>query len=98
MQNEHKVVRLQRQAIHVNYDYLLDEVAPDELVPHLVAQSLLTSEEAKEVTGKSDRLQRMIAILQALLTLGRVGMLPTFCATLRDTGRSNVAEKLAKGK
>ena len=73
-------------------------MAPDELVPHLVAQSLLTPEEAKEVRGKSDRLQKTIAILQALVKWPRVGMLPTFCATLRDTGRSNVAEKLTKGK
>ena len=58
MQNEHKVVRLQRQVIHVNYSYLLDEVAPDALVPHLVARRLLTPEEAKEVKGKSDREQK----------------------------------------
>ena len=98
MQNEHKIVRLERQAIHVNYSYLLDEVAPDELVPHLVAQRLLTPEEAKKVKGKSDRHQRTNAILEALLKLGRAGTLPTFCATLRDTGRSNVAERLTKGK
>ena len=52
MQNEHKVVRLQNQSIHVNYSYLLDKMAPDELVPHLVARRLLTPEEAKVVTGK----------------------------------------------
>ena len=98
MQNEHKVIRLQRQVIHVNYSYLLDEVAPDELVPHLVTQWLLTPEKAKEVIGKSDRLQRTIAILEALVKLGRVGMLPTFCATLHDTGRSNVAKRLTKSK
>ena len=98
MQNEHKVVRLQRQVIHVNYSYLLDEVAPDELVPHLVARMLLTPEEAKEVKGKSDREQRTITILQALLYKDVVGMLPTFCAALRDTGQSNFAENLIKRK
>ena len=89
---------MERQAIGVNYSYLLDEVAPDELLPHLVAQRLITPEEAKEVTGKSDRLQKTIAILQASVLHDRVGTLPTFCAALRDTGRSNVAEKLTKGK
>ena len=98
MQNEHKVVRLQMQSIHVNYSYLLDEMAPDELVPHLVARRLLTPEEAKEVTRNSDRLQRMIAILQALLQQDVVGMLATFCAALYDTGQSNIAEKLTKCK
>ena len=98
MQNERKVVRLQMQSIHVNYSYLLDGMAPDELVPQLVARRLLTPEEAKEVKGKSDRQQRMIAILQALLQQDVVGMLPTFCATLHDTGQSNVAENLIKRK
>ena len=98
MQNERKVVRLQMQSIHVNYSYLLDEMAPDELVPHLVARRLLTPEQAKEVKGKSDQQQRMIAILQALLDKYVVGMHPTFCAALRDTGQSNIAEKLIKCK
>ena len=93
-----KVVRLQYQSIHVNYSYLLDEVAPDELMPHLVAQRLLTPEEAKKVTERGDRQQRTITILEALLKLGRVGMLPTFCAALGDTGRSIVAEKITKRK
>ena len=66
MQNEHKVTRLQWQAIKVNYSYLLDEMAPDELVPHLVARRLLTPEQAKEVMAKSDRLQKITKILQAL--------------------------------
>ena len=98
MQNERKVVRLQMQSIHVNYSYLLDEMAPDELVPHLVARRLLTPDEAKVVKGKSEREQRMIAILQALLNKDVVGMLPTFCAALRDTGQSNIAEKFTKCK
>ena len=96
MQNEHKVTRLQWQAIHVNYSYLLDEMAPDELVPHLVARRLLTPENAKEVTGESTRLQKITTILEALPTV--VGILPTFCAALLDTGQPNVVEQLTKGK
>ena len=96
--NRRKVVRLQRQVIHVNYSYLLDEVAPDELLPHLVAKRLLTPEEAKKVTERSDQQQRTITILEALLKGFRVGMLHTFCAALRDTGQLNVAEKITKGK
>ena len=96
--NRRKIVRLERQVIHVNYSYLLDEVVPDELVPHLVARRLLTREEAKKVTERSDRQQRTITILEALLDGATVGMLPTFCAALRDTGRSIVAERITKGK
>ena len=96
MQNEHKVTRLQRQAIHCNYSYLLDEMTPDGLVPHLVARRLLTPEKAKEVSGKSDRLQKITTILEALPAV--VGRLPTFCAALLDTGQPNVAERLTSGK
>ena len=99
MQNEHKVTRLQRQAIHCNYSYLLDEMAPDELVPHLVARRLLTPEKAKEVSAKNDRLQKITTILEALhLQLFIMGMLPTFRAALLDTGQPNVAERLTTGK
>ena len=99
MQNEHNVTRLQRQAILCNCSYLLDEMAPDELVPHLVARRLLTPEKAKEVSAKSDRLQKIIIILEALhLQLFIAGMLPTFCAALLDTGQPNVAERLTTGK
>ena len=95
MQNEHKVTRLQRQAINVNYSFLLDEVAPDELVPHLVARKLLTPEEAREMTGVR-RQQKITTILETLPDV--VGMLPTFCAALLDTGQPKVAERLMKSK
>ena len=98
MQNEHKVTRLEWQAIHCNYSYLLDEMAPDELVPHLIARRLLTPEKAKEVSGKNDRLQMITTILEALRLQIVVGRLPTFRAALLDTGQSNVAERLTRGK
>ena len=98
IQNRYKVARLQRQVIHLNYSYLLDGMAPDELVPLLVVQKLLTPEKAKEVKGKSDRQQRTIAILQTLLKGGVMGMLPTFCVALLITGQSDIAEKITKRK
>ena len=99
MQNEHKVIRLQWQAIHVNYSYLLDKMAPKELVPHLVARRLLSMQKAEEVTAKRNRLQKITTILQELrLQFSIVGMLPTFCAALLNTGQSNVVERLTQGK
>ena len=96
MQNENKMCRLRWQAVHVNYSYLLDKMAPDELVPYLVARRLLTPKKAEEVTGKSDRLQKISTILQALKN--EVGMLPTFSAALRDAGQPHIAERLTKRK
>ena len=72
-------------------------MASDKLVPHLVGGRLLTPEEAKEVTGKSDRLRRMIAILDVLLKRYSVGMLPALCIALKSTGQSHISEKLKNG-
>ena len=98
MQNEHNVIRLEWQTINVNYSYLLDEMAPVELVPHLVARRLLTPEKAKKVSAKSDRLQKIATILEALRLQNVVGIIPTLCAALLDTGQPNVAERLTKGR
>ena len=98
MQNEHNVIRLEWQAINVNYSYLLDEMAPVELVPHLVARRLLTPEKAKEVSAKSDRLQKIATILEALRLQNVVGIIPTLCTALLDTGQPNVAGRLTKGR
>ena len=98
MQNEHNVIRLEWQAINVNYSYLLDEMAPVELVLHLVARRLLTPEKAKEVSAKNDRLQKIATILEALRLQNVVGIIPTLCAVLLDTGQPNVAERLTKGR
>ena len=95
MQNEHKVVRLEWQAIHVNYSYLLDEMAPAQLVPHLVERRLLTPEKAKEVKEKGSRLQKVSTILQALFVNRVLGRLPTFCAALISAGQPHIAERLA---
>ena len=95
MQREHKVMRLEWEAIHVNYSYLLDQMAPDEVLPHLAARRLLTPEKVKEVQEKTNRLQKTITILEALRGQLVVGLLPTFCAALSGTaGQEHIAEKL----
>ena len=89
-------MRLEWEAIHVNYSYLLDQMAPDEVLPHLAARRLLTPEKVKEVREKTNQLQKTITILETLrgLRVG-VGLLPTFCAALSGTaGQEHIAEKL----
>ena len=95
MQREHKVVRLEWEAIHVHYSYLLDQITPDEVLPHLAARRLLIPEKVKEVQEKTNRLQKTITILEALHGQLVVGKLPTFCAALSGTaGQEHIAEKL----
>ena len=95
MQREHKVMRLEWEAIHVNYSYLLDQMAPDEVLPHLAARRLLTAEKVKEVQEKTSQHQKTITILETLHGQFEVGLLPTFCAALSGTaGQEHIAEKL----
>ena len=95
MQREHKVIRLEWEAIHVNYSYLLNQMVPDEVLPHLAARRLLTPEKVREVQEKASQLQKIITILEALDGQVVVGMLPTFCAALASTaGQEHIAQKL----
>ena len=88
-------MRLEWEAIHVNYSYLLDQMAPDEILPHLAARRLLTPEKVKEAQEKTHRLQKTITILEALRGQIGVGLLPTFCAALSGTAeQEHIAEKL----
>lgn len=95
MHPEHKVVRLEREVLQVNYTYLLDQMVPEMVVPQLVARRLLTLEKVKEVMEKSDWNQKLTTILDAVLAQRVVGTLPTLCAALRDTlGQEKCAKKL----
>ena len=95
MQREQKVTRLEWEAIHFNYTYLLDQMAPDEVLPHLAAQRLLTPQKVREVQEKTNRLQKIATILEALHGQRIVGMLPTFCAALASAaGQEHIAETL----
>lgn len=95
MHSEHKVVRLEREVLHVNYTYLLDQMVPEMVVTQLVTRRLLTLEKMKEVMDKSDWNQRLTTILDAVLTHRVVGTLPTLCAALRETlGHEQCGKKL----
>ena len=82
MYREYKVIRLESEAIHVNYSYLLEHLAPDKLLPQLAARRLLTPEKMKQVKNMSSRHNQSTTILNALYGLMVVGRLPTLCAAL----------------
>ena len=96
MQLEYKVIRLQRQAIDVNYSYLLEEMSPDEVVPYLVQRRLLTLTQAAEVWEKSSPLDKVHKIVTVLREKKNqiVGMFPTFCAALANAEQLHIADRL----
>ena len=99
MHSEYKVIRLEREAIHVNYSYLLEHLSPDELLPQLVARRLLTPEEMRQVKNMSSRHKQITTILNALNGLMVVGMLPTLYAALSSIpSHENISEQLRQCK
>ena len=96
MQLEYKVIRLGLQSIDTNYSYLLEEMSPDEVVPHLVQRRLLTQSQAEEVWAKSSQLEKVHIIVDALREAKNrvVGRFPTFCMALANAGQLHVSERL----
>ena len=96
MQLEYKVIRLQYQAIDVNYSYLLEEMSPDEVVPYLVQRRLLSQTQAAEVWEKSSQLDKVHKIVDVLRKIKNevVGMFPTFCAALTNAQQLHISERL----
>ena len=94
MQSEHKIVRLERQAFHVHFSYMLDEMAPDQLVPHLVERKLLSQDKANQVKEMSSQVEKVSTIIQTVKEDIVVGTLPTFCTTLVSAGLPHIAKKL----
>ena len=96
MQLEWKVIRLGLQSIDTNYSYLLEEMSPDEVVPHLVQRRLLTQPQAEEVWEKSSQLEKVYTIVEALREAKNivVGRFPTFCLALANAGQLHVSERL----
>jgi hypothetical protein len=94
MQGEHKVIRLELQAIHVHFSYMLDEIAPDQLLPHLVKRKLPSRDKANEVMEMSSRIEKVSAIIRETRANAVVGTLPTFCAALVSAELPHIAKKL----
>ena len=98
MQSEHKINRLETQAIHVHFSYMLDEIVPDQLLPHLVERKLLLPDKANEVKKMSGQREKVSAIIQTVKDNDMVGMLPTFCATLVSAELPHIAKQLTESE
>ena len=98
MQNEYKVIRLEQHTIDVHYSSMLSEISPDVLLPYLVDRRLLSSTEAANVNEMSSQSKKILAILEALNERNIVGVLPTFCASLKSAQQPDIAERLSNSE
>ena len=89
-----KVIRLQFQAIATHLSYLMKEMSPDKLLPHLVQHKLLTKKESEEVLKLYMEPMRVYKIINTIRSKEVVGRLPTFCAALVSAGQPHIAETL----
>ncbi|CAI8051205.1 hypothetical protein GBAR_LOCUS28045 [Geodia barretti] len=93
MQNEHKVIRLQFQAIDANISYLLEEMSPEAIVPHMLQRRLLTRDDAAKVFEEKSQLRKVLAVIDKMRKRA-VGGLLTFCAALIGAEQPHVAQKI----
>ena len=94
MQNEFKVVRLQLQAIRAHISYLMEEMSPDEVVPHLVQRRLLSNTQAAAMSSQQEKVATVVdAVTESENDLA-VGRLPTLCSALVVAGQAHIAETL----
>lgn len=97
MHREHEVIRLELETVHVNYSYLLEQMAPDEVLQPLAVRRLLTPEKVGEVQKMTSRHQKIVTVLEAINAKQAVGTLLTFCEALASTARQeHIAENLTQ--
>ena len=97
MQNEFKVIRLQLQAIRAHISYLMEEMSPDEVVPHLVQRRLLSNTQAAAFREMSSQQEKVATVVDAVTESENdlvVGRLPTLCSALVVAGQAHIAETL----
>ena len=92
------MIRLEWHAIVVHASYMVDEMSPDAVVPHLVERRLLSPAEAEEVYEMSDQMKKVSKILKALRGKVIVGSLGTFCAALVSAGQPYIAKQLSNSE
>ena len=98
MQNERKVMRLERQALYTNISYLKESLSLEKIVPHTVERKLLSETQAADLWKKSSQREILSEILLGITAVGGVGTLSTFCAALVSAGYPHVADALQKSE
>ena len=102
MHNEHKVIRLQLQAIASHISLLLEEMSPNanEVVPYLLQRRLLTQIQAAQVCEETSPVEKGRFIVQAIMDVegNLAGRLPTLCEALVCAGQPHIAGKIRNSK
>ena len=98
MQNEQKVMRLERQILYTSISYLMESLSLEKIVSHAVQRKLLSATQAADLWSKNSRQEILSEILLGITEVCVVGNLSTFCAALVSAGYPHVADALHKSE
>lgn len=90
------VARLERYVINTHYSYMMEEMSPDLVLPHLIERRVIPAEKALEVDKEKSRSGKVLAILMSVRE--DVQCLPSLCAALKSAGQPEVAATLYDSK
>ena len=82
-----------------NYSFLVEAVVPEDIVPKLFTQKLITKSQKEKADSHPQKYAKNVAIMDSLLSREEVGAFHRFCDVLSVTsGQEYIADKLKECK
>ena len=94
-----KQLRLEKSVLETNYSFLVEALVPEDIVPELFAQKLITKSQKEKADSHPQKYAKNVAIMDSLLGRPEVGAFHRFCHVLSSTsGQEYIADKLKECK
>ena len=92
-------LRLERNVLESNYSFLVEALVPEDIVPELFTQKLITKSQKEKADSHPQKYAKNVAIMDSLLGRAEVGAFHRFCDVLSSTsGQEYIADKLKECK
>ena len=92
-------LRLERSVLESNYSFLVEALVPEDIVPELFTQKLITKSQKEKADSCPQRYAKNVAIMDSLLGRAEVGAFHRFRDVLSSTsGQEYIADKLKECK
>ena len=92
-------LRLERSVLESNYSFLVEALVPEDIVPELFTQKLITKSQKEKADSHPQKYAKNVAIMDSLLGRAEVGAFHRFCDVLSSTsGQEYIADKLKECK
>ena len=92
-------LRLERNVLETNYSFLVEALVPEDILPELFAQKLITKSQKEKADSHPQKYAKNVAIMDSLLGRAEVGAFHRFCDVLSVTsGQEYIGDKLTACK